>query len=230
MAREQGTMTPKEVQVVERLRPQWKDITDRLVSWDHDTEAEAMFEEIVQRYRTGDGRSYHNLFHIDRMLTFVDKFKYPSTNIAALKAAIFGHDIVYVPGSQTNEEESAEVFGDMMGRMGVFEFETDEIKRLILITKDHKVPSWDSDGDLIVDADFSIFAASEDEYDEYSQGIRQEYVGSGRVSEEEFRKVRAGLLQGWIDQENIFLIPEVRAQSQSQAIVNLKRELARLTV
>lgn len=228
MTGEQVGMTPKEVQAVEQLWPHWQYIAAGLVNPSHDTEADVVFGEIIQRYRTGDGRSYHNIVHISRMLAFVDKFRHLSKNDLLLKAAIFGHDIVYVPGSQTNEEDSAEVFGRMMNRMDVRGWKIDETERLIRVTKKHKTDEDDTNGKIMIDADFSIFAASEADYDEYARGVWQEYVGSGRIPEASFRQGRKKLIEGWLSQERIFLTPEISAQLEPQARSNLQREHGRL--
>jgi predicted metal-dependent HD superfamily phosphohydrolase len=102
MANEVEKMSVEELEVVERLRPQWIEVVQG-IGGDLDN-ADETFGEIVRRYRTGDGRSYHNLFHIDRMLGFISKFDHLSKNKYTWKAGIFGHDLVYVPGSQTNDQ------------------------------------------------------------------------------------------------------------------------------
>lgn len=230
MTNEVEKMTVEEIQVVERLRPQWIGVVEGIGgNLEHADEA---FAEIVRRYRTGDGRSYHNLFHIDRMLGFINKYNHLSKNKHTLKAAIFGHDIVYVPGSQTNEQESADVFDLILQRLSIKKEDVSEIKRLIMITQEHKTTDDDADGKLIIDGDYEILASEEDVYNRYSANIWRENVGSGKVSEEAFKKRRAQFVNGWlqsIKENRLFLIPEIREKLQPQAKNNLERELLRLS-
>lgn len=230
MAHEVEKMTVEEIQVVERLRPKWIETVQGIGgNLEH---ADEEFAEIVQRYRTGDGRSYHNLFHIDRVLGFINKFDHLSKNKHTLKAAIFGHDIVYVPGSLTNEQESAEVFDLILQRLSIKKEDVSEIKRLILITQEHKTTDEDIDGKLIIDGDYEILASEEDVYNRYSANIWRENVGSGKVSEEAFKRGRTRLVNGWLEsikENRLFLIPEIRERLQPQAKNNLERELLRLS-
>ncbi len=229
MTGEVEKMTTEEVQVIERLRPQWTRIVQELGG---DLEhADETFTEIIQRYRTGDGRAYHNLFHIDRMLGFINQFDHLAKNKHMLKAAIFGHDIVYVPASPINEQESADVFGLILKKLSVRKEDIEETKRLIMITKEHKTTDDDIDGKLIIDSDYEILASPDETYDRYAANIWKENVGSEKVSEEAFRKGRARFINGWLDsirEDRLFLIPEIREKLQPQANRNLERELLRL--
>ena len=229
MTGEVEKMTTEEVQVIERLRPQWTRIVQELGG---DLEhADETFTEIIQRYRTGDGRAYHNLFHIDRMLGFINQFDHLAKNKHMLKAAIFGHDIVYVPASPINEQESADVFGLILKKLSVRKEDIEETKRLIMITKEHKTTDDDIDGKLIIDSDYEILASPDETYDRYAANIWKENVGSEKVSEEAFRKERARFINGWLDsirEDRLFLIPEIREKLQPQANRNLERELLRL--
>lgn len=229
MAHEVEKMSAQEPEVVERLRPQWIEVVQGIGgNLEHADEA---FAEIVQRYRTGDGRSYHNLFHIDRMLGFINKFDHLSKNKHTLKASVFGHDIVCVPGSQTNEQESADVFGLMLQRLSAKKEDVSETKRLIMITQEHKTTDEDTDGKLIIDGDFEILASEDEVYDNYAANIWREYVGTGKVSEEAFKEGRTRFIKGWLEsikENRLFLIPEIREKLQPQAKNNLEREFLRL--
>lgn len=226
MEHEVGKMTAEEVQIIERLRPQWKDVAQGLTG--NLEYSDETFTEIIQRYRTGDGRSYHNLFHIDRMLGFVNQFGHLAKNKHILKVAIFGHDIVYIPGSQTNEQESADVFGLILQKLSVKEEDIVGIKRLIMITQKHTTTDDDIDGKLMIDSDYEILASPDEIYDQYATNIWKEYVGSGKVSEVEFKQGRKSLINGWLEsirKDRLFLTPGIRKNLQAQARKNLEREL-----
>mgnify|MGYP001571053728 CR=1 FL=1 len=226
MADEVEKITTEETQVIERLRPQWTQIVRGLGgNLEYANEA---FTEIVTKYRMGDGRAHHNLFHIDRMLSFVNQFDHLAQNKHSLKAAIFGHDIVYVPGSGTNEQESANVFGLILQKILVKEDDVAGIKRLIMVTQEHKATDADIDGQLIIDGDFEILSSANETYDNYTANIWRENVGSGKVSEEAFKKGRRHFVNSWLElirENRLFLIPEIREKLQPQAKKNLEREL-----
>lgn len=184
---------------------------------------------MVREYKKGDGRSYHNLSHIGKVDEMLNRYRHLAQNWTALKFAGDGHDVVYVPGSETNEADSAVYMRTAMTRLGMPPTTISETERIILVTKDHKTTEDDMDGKLMIDADLSIFASSPEEYDAYSQGIWQEYVGSGKVPEEAFRKGRGDLIKGWLKQDRIFLVDEIRTDLETVARKNLEREKLRLT-
>ncbi len=217
---------PQEAIIAQRLKTQWGTLVQlaggKLPLVDYE------FEMMAWQYRLGEGRSYHNLLHIGKVDEVLNKYKHLSQNFVALKLAGDGHDVIYVPGSQTNEEDSAAYMGRAMARMGIPSPVVAETERIILLTKDHKTAEDDVDGKLMIDADFAIFASSKDEYDAYAQGIWQEYVGSGKVSEEAFRRGRGKLVEGWFKQDKLFLTDEIREELQPLAKQNLEGERLRL--
>lgn len=223
---EEIKISPQEAIISERMRAQWKTLVQsvggRLTFVDDE------FAKMVREYHSGEGRSYHNLLHIGKIDEILNKYSYLARNFVALKFAGDGHDVICVPGSETNEVDSADHMRRTMAKLGMPDFVIAETERIILLTKEHKTTDDDTDGKLMIDADFAIFASSEAEYDVYTQGIWQEYVSSGKVSEEAFRRGRANLIKGWLGQDRIFLVDEIRAELEPLARQNLERELVRL--
>lgn len=217
---------PQEAVIAERLRNQWSTLVQlaggKLPLVDYE------FEMMARQYKLGEGRFYHNLSHIGKVDEMLNKYRHLVRNFVALKFAGDGHDVVYVPGSETNEEDSANYMERVMTKLGIPGPTVTETKRIILLTKDHKTTEDDVDGKLMIDADFAIFASSQAEYDAYAQGIWQEYVGSGKVSEKVFREGRGKLIEGWLKQNKLFLTDEIREELQPLARQNLGRELLRL--
>jgi predicted metal-dependent HD superfamily phosphohydrolase len=168
------------------------------------------------------------LTHIGKVDEMLNKYSHLAHSFIALKFAGDGHDVVYVPGSQTNEEDSALFMRGIMTRLGIPHETIAETERLILLTKDHKTSEDDIDGQLLIDADFAILGSDEAAYDAYAQAIWQEYVGSQKVAEEIFRGVRANLIEGWLLQDRIFLVDEIRNELEPIARHNLERELITL--
>lgn len=220
--------SPREEEIKSRLRGQWDLLVQgaggrtSLINYE--------FDRMAREYKKGDGRSYHNLEHIAKVDGILNRYRHLARNFVALKFAGDGHDVIYVPGSETNEAESALFMRETMRRLGIPEDTIAESERIINITKEHTTGDGDVDGKLMIDADFANFASPPEEYDAYAQGIWQEYVGSGRLPEAAFRTGRSNLLRGWLGQERLFLTDEIRADLQPIAMGNLQRELDRLAV
>lgn len=217
---------PQEAVIVERLKAQWGTLVQS-VGGDLSL-LDSEFAKMVREYRSEKGRSYHNISHIGKVDEVLNRYSRLSRNFVALKFAGDGHDVIYVPDSQTNEEDSATYIESVMAKLGMPSSIIAETRRIILLTKDHETTDYDTDGKLMIDADFAIFASSQAEYDAYAQGIWQEYVGSGKVSEEVFRRVRRNLIEDWLKRGRIFLVDEIRKELECLAIQNLERERLRL--
>lgn len=224
---ERTGITPKEIEIADRLRNQWRNLLAPYGSPQNVIDDE--FSRLEQEYRKGEGRSYHNIRHIGKVDEMLNRYRHLAKNFTALKLAGDGHDVIYVPASETNEADSAVYMEGALARMNVPLDVIGETSRIINITKDHKTSDDDIDGKLMIDADFAIFASDPSEYDEYSRGIKNEYVGSGRVTEEMFRVGRSSLIRGWLDQERIYLTDQIRDEMEPVARQNLQRELVHLT-
>ena len=210
-------------EIVEGLRNQWGTLVQSVGG--NFSLVDIEFNKMIGEYQSGEGRSYHNLVHIGKVDRVLNRYRHLSRNFVSLKFAGDGHDVIYVPGSSANEAESASFMRGVLSRLGVPGSIVAETERIILVTKDHKTTDTDIDGMLMIDADFAIFASSEEEYDAYAKGIWQEYVGSGKVSEEVFKRGRRRLIEGWLSQDRIFLIDKIREELEPQAKINLEREL-----
>ena len=219
--------SPQEVVIAERLKDQWRGLVQLIGG--NVSLVDSEFAKMVREYKSGNGRSFHNLSHIGKVDEVLNRYSHLARNFVALKFAGDGHDVIYVPGSETNEADSAAYMDKAMSGLEIPTQTIRETQRIILITKDHKTTHDDIDGRLMIDADFAIFASPEAEYDAYAKGIWQEYVGSGKVPEYAFKKGRGSLIAGWLKQDRIFLVDEIREEFEPLARQNLEREHLRLT-
>jgi len=122
-----------------------------------------------------DNRPYHNWSHIHEMLGFIRSLNLPEEDGIIAHYVAYYHDAVYVPGSQTNEEESAELFlADHPCQNDMTEERRQRIANLIRATKTHELTD-DPLSAVIMDADMFILAAPEWRYAQYLAGIREEY-------------------------------------------------------
>src|SRR5262249_30754587 len=124
-----------------------------------------------------------------------------------------------------NEERSADLAAEACREWQLHPALTDEVRRLILLTRTHDAGDDDHAGALLLDADLAILGAPAEEYDRYARAIRQEYAW---VSEEEYRAGRSQVLRRFLERERIYRLPG-STERELQARANLQRELATLT-
>ena len=178
------------------------------------------YERLDAAYRA-ESRHYHNLRHIEKCLETYLWLEEDLDTVTSSKVALalVYHDVVYDPRSKGNEAASA-----AMARRELAPLEVeglDEIERLILLTRDHRVSVGDVAGALVVDADLAVLQAPAAEYGAYAAAIRREYAF---VPEEEYRVGRARVLERLMG-GRLFVSPLL---DEAAARENMGREIARL--
>ncbi|WP_216321220.1 HD domain-containing protein [Deinococcus aestuarii] len=177
-------------------------------------------EAFALPFYTEPHRAYHNADHVRAML---DALASRGLLTPVLSLAAWGHDLVYDPRAEGNEERSAEVFGGWLREQGAPpELEAD-VRTLILATR-HVAPPTTRNEALLVDADLSILGADSQTFAAYDAAIRQEY---SFVPEEAYRSGRARVLRSFLDRERIFSTSEF-AGLELQARTNLTATLEHL--
>lgn len=149
------------------------------------------------------GRAYHNLHHVEHMLVVL-KSRTALPLPLPLELAVWGHDLIYDPARNDNEERSAQVFGEWLTAQGTFPDLRQEVEALILATR-HDTPPPTPTAALIVDADLAIFGASNADFRVYEQAIRQEYAF---VPWPAYRTGRQAVLKHFLSRERIYSTPE----------------------
>lgn len=173
----------------------------------------------LERRYSESHRHYHDLGHIDQMLSVFDRI---STPIPSIELAIWYHDSVYDPHAENNEERSSEFFRAELGEY----LEPTLVKnviRLIRATDPRSARTGLADEDLIVDIDLSIFATSPEVYDRYSESIRMEY---SFVEPLVFAKRRVELLRKFLAKP-IYANPMFSVE-EKVARINIQREIGQL--
>ena len=196
----------------------------------------SVYNKIVDSY-CAPHRYYHTMRHIELMLDKVDEMfniyhfnEYPSKKFAICCATFF-HDIVYnpqYPQKFSDEKLSAELAIKLLKEIGVKSTETlEQIKELILITKTHKIdeslsihPSMQS---IMIDADMSIMATTQEEYLQYAKDIALEY---SFIDERDFREGRRKFLHQILSREAIFNTEYMRQLYEEDARRNIRTEVA----
>ncbi|GAA4023700.1 hypothetical protein GCM10022631_43120 [Deinococcus rubellus] len=147
------------------------------------------------------GRAYHNLHHVEHMLVAL---KSRTDLLLPLELAVWGHDLIYDPARNDNEERSAQVFGEWLTVQGASPELRQEVAALILATR-HDTPPQTPTAALIVDADLAVFGAADADFWAYEQSIRQEYAF---VPWPAYRSGRQAILQHFLSQEQVYSTPE----------------------
>ena len=138
--------------------------------------ARASFNEVASRYKQSH-RHYHDLSHLDHVFAHFNEVRYYLHHQDSVALALFLHDVIYDPQSQTNEEDSA-VYADALLRKfpDIPPYIIQNVKRMILATKTHQFDDQDQDTAYMLDMDLSILGSDRKTYDTYCDNIRKEYA------------------------------------------------------
>jgi predicted metal-dependent HD superfamily phosphohydrolase len=178
-------------------------------------------DELVAGY-TAPGRHYHNLSHIEDCLAALARMDiFSAAEREILVQAIWWHDVVYDATRTDNEELSARL-AEAHVRADISE----EVGRLIRLTRTHQVQPDDRLGAILISIDLSILGAEPSRYDAYAAAIRQEFI---HVPDPDYRAGRARVLSQFAARPVIFPDAGFAATFDRQARENLARELASLS-
>ena len=180
--------------------------------------------ELLSNY-TAATRHYHNLTHIQALLTWVEFFRNHLQQLDAVCFAIWFHDVIYYPRRQDNEERSAELARQELGRLKVPDATINAVNAMILATKQHQAETLDEDGRWFLDFDLAILGSRPEIYRAYSQAIRREYAWVPKLL---YRRGRRQVLQSFLQREQLFFTEAMRTRLDAQARLNLTEELASL--
>ena len=201
------------------IHAQWVSLASRYAS-DSST-IESLFNSIVEHY-SAKNRAYHNLSHIQSLLSLSESLMDKIQNRDALYFAIWFHDVIYDTKRSDNEEKSAEFAVEALAGLGVPERTVATTREMILATKHHRADDLSWDMKAFLDLDISILGAPEEIYKEYSRAIRKEYSW---VPGFLYRKGRMKVLNDFLERERIYNTEEIRARYESQARHNIAEEV-----
>jgi len=170
-------------------------------------------------------RYYHTDEHINAVLRHLDEVEVASHKIAEIELALWFHDAIYKPFSNTNELDSAN---------WASEFLTSNNAPLEIITNVHKLIMStvhtgmcdDEDEALMVDIDLTILGASETTYEMFEQAIRKEYK---RVPAVIYTKKRSDILRGFLERVRIYQNDYFHDKYEAQARKNMRQAVAMLS-
>ncbi|WP_396596433.1 hypothetical protein [Dokdonia sp. R86516] len=173
----------------------------------------------IEKCYSSKSRHYHNLEHLENMISDLEHVESQVNNINALLFSIYYHDIVYKANQSDNEHKSALVFKERISATSFNHIEECVVQ--IEATKEHQLSS-DNDINILLDLDLSILGKSENEYSKYSQNIRKEYK---IYPDFMYRKGRKKVLNHMLELDSIFKTSFFKDKYEIQAISNLRSEL-----
>jgi len=173
----------------------------------------------IEDYYSSELRYYHNLFHIENMLSELKSIETDVKEKDTLLFSIYYHDIIYNTSNSDNEFKSAMLFKNRIERTSFKQVE--KCVQQIELTKEHKLAK-DNDINILLDIDFSILGKSKTEYNEYSQNIRKEYQA---YSDFEFKIGRKKVLNEFLNSPSIYKTDYFKTKYETNARNNISLEL-----
>lgn len=204
---------------LERLRRRWLGLWQGLESGNGPVNQ--VFVDLAACYDE-DGRYYHNLDHVDRVLSLADQLSHYARDFTVVQLVLWFHDVVYNPRAADNEEKSAAYAAAALKRLHLGADMTNEVLRLILATKTHEAAAGDVDAYVVLDADLAALGAEWPQFVQDSRNIRREYAF---VPEAEYRQGRQRILAGFLQRERIYQTELLFATLEVRARQNIMREM-----
>lgn len=186
---------------------------------------ESIFNDLVTAY-SNSTRYYHNLQHIQQLLTVANLMKDEAKNFPVIELAIWFHDVIYDSQAQDNEVKSAAYAEQVLTSLEIDDLTIQSVKQLILKTQSHQTDLEDYDSQIFLDADLSILGASQTKYQIYSQAIRQEYAW---LSQSDYYLGRKKVLESFLARTRIYQTEYLFKQLENKARFNLQQEFLEIT-
>lgn len=203
------------------MKSKWKDLVSK---YSNDLDLIENLYEIIEKRYGSFNRHYHNLDHINLMLSEVKRFKNRIDDFDSVLFAIWFHDIIYDPLKRDNEERSAEYAREFLVKINYEKNRIHKIEKLILRTKDHTFQDGNENYDfkVFLDLDLLILGIEREQYVKYAKDIRKEY---GFVADDVYNKERKKILKQYLNSQLIYKTKKFRDLYEKQARNNIKFEI-----
>jgi predicted metal-dependent HD superfamily phosphohydrolase len=183
---------------------------------------EELREDLLARWSESH-RKHHTVTHLHDVLDAIGMLADAGLDFdrEAVELAAWFHDAVYEIGRDDNEDRSAELIRELLASSPT----CDEVARLVLATKTHKLSDDDINGAVLCDADLSVLGSDAFRYRAYAEAVREEYAD---IPDDVFRPARAGILSSLIEGP-IFHTAPGRELWEERARRNIAEEIRALT-
>jgi predicted metal-dependent HD superfamily phosphohydrolase len=183
---------------------------------------EELREDLLARW-SETHRKHHTVAHLNETLDAIGLLA--DTGIEfdgeAVELAAWFHDAIYEIGRDDNEDRSAALARALLTSSPI----RDEVARLVLVTKTHKVAADDINGAVLSDADLSVLGSEPPRYQSYAAAVREEYA---EVPDEVFKPARVQVLSSLLGGQ-LFHTAAGRERWEERARRNIAEEIAALT-
>ena len=181
-------------------------------------------EEVIRNYRE-EGRYYHNIKHLESLLSSLECIKNDIQDWEAMLFALVYHDYIYDSMSKENEEQSAMLALQRMEEIYVPEHIQQRCYQIIIATKTHTLSAI-HDINLFTDADIAVLGSDWNAYENYAKAIRQEYA---IIPKDKYREGRKKVLQHFLAMEVIYKTEYFKTMYEARARENIQREIELLS-
>ena len=183
---------------------------------------EELREDLLARW-SETHRKHHTVAHLHEMLDAIGLLAEAGIEFdrEAVELAAWFHDAIYEIGRDDNEDRSAELARELLASSPI----RDEVARLVMVTKTHKVDDDDVNGAVLSDADLSVLGSEPIRYRTYAAAVRQEYAD---VPDEVFKPARAQVLSSLLD-GRLFHTAAGRERWEERARRNIAEEIRALS-
>jgi predicted metal-dependent HD superfamily phosphohydrolase len=183
---------------------------------------EELREDLLARWSESH-RKHHTVTHLHEMLDAIGLLADSGVKFdrEVVELAAWFHNAIYEIGRDDNEDRSAELARELLASSPI----RDEVARLVLVTKTHKVADDDVNGGVLCDADLSVLGSETFRYRAYAAAVREEYAD---VPEGIYKPARARVLSSLLDGQ-LFHTAVGRERWDQLARRNVAEEIAALT-
>ncbi|MEM6347686.1 MAG: metal-dependent phosphohydrolase [Bacteroidota bacterium] len=182
----------------------------------------ADMQAIFGRYYGEKHRHYHNLDHVEALLTHIDRWPEAWGDPIAVQLAAWFHDIIYLPHKRDNEHQSARFAERQLATWTLPAAQITKISQMIIATAGHRAEGLDQDGRAFLDLDLSILGSELAVYQQYVASIRQEYRLYPNLI---YRPARRKILRAFLERERLYFTPTAYERWEQAARANIQAEL-----
>ncbi|MFM2312966.1 MAG: hypothetical protein RLZZ04_2242 [Cyanobacteriota bacterium] len=184
-----------------------------------------IFVDLVNGY-SNPVRHYHNLEHIERILSLLEEAKDTLSNPHELKFSAWFHDYIYHPQAKDNEIKSAAYAKKVLRKLNIDPETIQSVTQIILSTQNHQPLRAGIDNLIFLDVDLAILGTTPDQYLQYAQGIRKEY---DYLSDRDYQQGRTKVLTQFFARNRIYYTEYFYQRLECSARNNLQTEINHLS-
>jgi len=181
------------------------------------------WNEIAEKYSSSK-RYYHNLNHINELVSLLNIYKSSICDLEIVQLAIFYHDVIYNAIKKDNEFKSAIFCKKHLEKTSLPKEKLEKCYNYILATKNHETNN-ENDLNYLLDFDLSILSSQDIDYEIYLKQIRKEYSFFPDII---YNAGRKKVLQYFLKQKKIYKTDEFYVKFEKKARENLNNELIKL--